>query len=63
MAFGFYILKIQSNYLTQLRRGYERATEEDSVPVVSSSGPPPYHMTVIYTNPERDSNLKSVERE
>lgn len=61
MAFGFYILKIQSNYLTQLRRGYERATEEESIPVVSSSGPPPYHMTVIAPNPERKNSLKSVQ--
>jgi hypothetical protein len=43
----------------QLRRGYERATEEESLPVVSSSGPPPYHMTVISPNPERNSDKKS----
>ncbi|XP_069685874.1 uncharacterized protein [Periplaneta americana] len=61
MAFGFYILKVQSNYLTQLRRGYARATEEEPMTVVSSSISPPYHMSLLPSNSEQNNNSKSVE--
>jgi hypothetical protein len=61
MAFGFYILKIQSDYLKQLRRGYERATKEETVPVASVTEPPRYHMALLAPNPEQNNNLKSVE--
>ncbi|XP_021913616.1 BMP and activin membrane-bound inhibitor homolog isoform X4 [Zootermopsis nevadensis] len=59
LAFGFYILKTQSSsYLSELRKGYIRATEGESV--VTSVGPS-LHKTVISTSSEQNNNLKSVE--
>jgi len=52
---------LHSNYLKQLRRGYERATKEDTVTAASVTEPPRYHMTLMAPNPEQNNNLKSVE--
>lgn len=49
---------VSSSYLSELRRGYIRATEGESV--VTSVGPS-LHKTVISTNSEQNNNLKSVE--
>ena len=54
---------LYSNYLTQLRSGYARATKEESVPATSITEPPPYHLGVIPPNAEQNNNLKSVETE
>jgi hypothetical protein len=50
-----------SNYLAQLRTGYERATKEETVTAASVTEPPHYHMTLMAPNPEQNNNLKSVE--
>jgi hypothetical protein len=50
-----------SNYIRQLRTGYERATKEETVTDASVTEPPRYHMTVMAPNLEQNNNLKSVE--
>jgi hypothetical protein len=52
---------LHSNYVNQLRRGYERTTKEETVTAASVTEPPRYHMTLIAPNPEQNNNLKSVE--
>jgi hypothetical protein len=53
---------VSSSYLSELRRGYVRATERESVTSVGgTSEPPPFHKIVTSTNPEQNNNLKSVE--
>jgi hypothetical protein len=52
---------LHSNYLRQLRRGYESATKEETVTAASVTEPPHYHMTLMASNSEQNNNLKSVE--
>jgi len=52
---------VHSNYLSQLRRGYEIATKEETVPAASVTEPPRYHVTLMAPSPEQNNNLKSVE--
>ena len=52
---------LHSNYLRQLRRGYERATKEETSTAANVTEPPRYHMTLMAPNPEQNNNLKSVE--